>query len=52
MSDFSPECVSKRKSANQSGFASSRPSVMGQVMSSLPDNRHAAELTLLSVVDA
>ena len=25
---------------------------MGQVMSSLPDNRHAAELTLLSVVDA
>ena len=33
-------------------FMSSRPSVMGQVMSSLPDNCHAAELTLLSVVDA
>ena len=31
---------------------SSRPSVMGQVMSSLPDNCHAAELTLLSVVGA
>ena len=52
MSDFSPECVSKRKSANQSGFASSSPSVMGPMMSSLPSNRHAAELMLLSVVNA
>src|SRR5947208_3049365 len=31
---------------------SSRPSVMGPVMSSLPSDRHAAELTLLSVVNA
>jgi hypothetical protein len=31
---------------------STRPSVMGPVMSSLPDYRHAAELTLLSVVGA
>ena len=33
-------------------FMGSRPSVMGQVMSSRPDNRHAAQLALLSVVDA
>jgi hypothetical protein len=33
-------------------FMSTRPSVMGPVMSSLPDYRHAAELTLLSVVGA
>src|SRR5688500_5716426 len=31
---------------------SARPSGMGEVMSSLPDNCHVAELTLLSVVDA
>ena len=34
------------------GFMSTRPSVMGPVMSSLPSDRHAAELTLLSVVGA
>jgi hypothetical protein len=31
---------------------STRPSVMGPMRSSLPCDRHAAELTLLSVVDA
>jgi hypothetical protein len=31
---------------------STRPSVMGPVMSSLPSDRRIAELTLLSVVDA
>src|SRR5262249_23970116 len=35
----------------ESGFMSTRPSVMGPVMSSLPQCRHAAELTLLSLVD-
>jgi hypothetical protein len=33
-------------------FMSTRPSVMGPVMSSLPSDRHVAELTLLSVVGA
>jgi hypothetical protein len=33
-------------------FMSTRPSVMGPAMSSLPSDRHAAELTLLSVVGA
>ncbi|MDA9491190.1 hypothetical protein XI08_19460 [Bradyrhizobium sp. CCBAU 11361] len=31
---------------------STRPSVMGPIMSSLPSERHAAELMLLSVVNA
>jgi len=31
---------------------STRPSVMGPMMSSLPSERHAAELMLLSVVNA
>jgi len=31
---------------------STRPSVMGPMMSSLPSERHAAELVLLSVVNA
>jgi hypothetical protein len=35
-----------------SAFKSTRPSVMGPVMSSLPSDRRIAELTLLSVVDA
>ena len=35
-----------------SKFISSRPSVMGPMRSSPPCDRHAAELTLLSVVDA
>ena len=34
------------------GLMSIRPSVMGPVMSSLPSDRHGAELTLLSVVGA
>jgi hypothetical protein len=34
------------------GIMSTRPSVMGPVVSSLPECRHAAELTLLSVVGA
>src|SRR5271166_673836 len=33
-------------------FMSTRPSVMGPMRSSPPCDRHAAELTLLSVVDA
>jgi len=33
-------------------FMSTHPSVMGPMMSSLPGERHAAELMLLSVVDA
>jgi hypothetical protein len=33
-------------------FMSTRPSVMGPMMSSLPSERRAAELMLLSVVDA
>ena len=40
----------KRTSITEPDFT--RPSVMGPVMSSLPDDRHAAELTLLSVVGA
>jgi hypothetical protein len=38
--------------AYKTEYMSTRPSVMGPVMSSLPDYRHAAELTLLSVVGA
>ena len=37
--------------SNVCAFMSTRPSVMGPLMSSVP-NRHAAGLTLLSVVDA
>jgi hypothetical protein len=33
-------------------FMSTRPAVMGSMMSSLPIERHAAELMLLSVVSA
>ena len=33
-------------------FMSTRSSVMGPMMSSLPSERHAAELMLLSVVNA
>jgi hypothetical protein len=46
-SDLSPQSVSKR-----TYFMSTRPSVMGRVRLSPPNDRHVAELTLLSVVSA
>jgi len=41
-----------RLSATGGPQMSTRPSVMGPMMSSLPSERHAAELMLLFVVDA
>ena len=43
---------SKGGEADMNDFMSTRPSVMGPMRSSPPCDRHAAELTLLSVVDA
>jgi hypothetical protein len=40
------------RKADTGAFMSTRPSVMGPMMSSLPSERHAAELMLLSVVNA
>jgi hypothetical protein len=37
---------------SREGFMLTRPSVMGPMVSSLPSKRRAAELMLLSVVDA
>jgi hypothetical protein len=51
-SALSARCPVCPKADTAGRFMSTRPSVMGPVMSSLPSDRHAAEFTLLSVVGA
>ena len=57
MSELGPDSVIRRRRhyvpvSPKAEIGGPRPSVMGPMRSSPPCDRHAAELTLLSVVDA